>query len=151
MTKEDIKTVNDIVHKTIYGFFDTCGDNKEVPMTDKDKLLLSVNKAICNNIKALEQESCDTCEHSDEINGSNCYECVKDIRDRYNLQEPKTGHWVCDDNQGVQAVGYLSYHCSECGRSVYSKYHGKISLLEHCPYCHCGAKMVEPQKGENKE
>jgi hypothetical protein len=55
MTREDIKTINDIVHKTIYGFFDICGD-KETPMTDKDKLLLEVNKAVCNNIKDLEQE-----------------------------------------------------------------------------------------------
>lgn len=41
----------------------------------------------------LEQEPCDTCEHSDEIDGSNCYECVKGIRGRYNPQ-PKTGHWI---------------------------------------------------------
>ena len=56
MTREDIKIIIDIVHKTIYGFFDVCGDDEETPMTDKDKLLLKVNKAICNNIKALEQE-----------------------------------------------------------------------------------------------
>ena len=68
MTKEEII---DVIHKTIYQFFDVCGDNEEVPMTDKDKLLLSVNKAICNNIKALEQEpfmnkpciSSGVCEH----------------------------------------------------------------------------------------
>ena len=29
------------------------------------------------------QKSCDTCEHSDEIDGSNCYECVKDMRNNY--------------------------------------------------------------------
>lgn len=52
MTKEEII---DVIHKTIYQFFDVCGDNEEVPMSDKDELLLSVNKAICNNIKALEQ------------------------------------------------------------------------------------------------
>ena len=56
MTREDIKTINDIVHKTIYGFFDVCSDEEETPMTDKDKLLLEVNKAVCNNIKDLEQE-----------------------------------------------------------------------------------------------
>ena len=56
MTREEIKIIIDIVHKTIYGFFDVCGDDEETPMTDKDKLLLKVNKAICNNIKALEQE-----------------------------------------------------------------------------------------------
>jgi len=57
--------------------------------------------------------------------------------------QPKTGHWVRNDNQGVQAVGYLTYHCSECGREICSKYHGKISLLKEYPYCHCGAKMQE--------
>lgn len=52
MTKEEII---DVIHKTMYQFFDVCGDNEEVPMSDKDELLLSVNKAICNNIKTLEQ------------------------------------------------------------------------------------------------
>ena len=41
----------DIIHKTIYQFIDVCGDDEEVPMSDKDKLLLEVNKAICNNLK----------------------------------------------------------------------------------------------------
>ena len=47
----------DVIHKTIYQFFDVCGDDEEEPLSDKDKLLLEVNKAICNNLKALEQES----------------------------------------------------------------------------------------------
>ena len=55
--------------------------------------------------------------------------------------QPKIRHWILNDNQGVQAVGYLTYHCSECGREICSKYHGKISLLKQYPYCHCGAKM----------
>ena len=62
----------------------------------------------------------------------------------------KTGHWILNDNQGVQAVGHLTYHCSECGREICSKYHGKFSLLKEYPYCHCGAKMVEPQESEEK-
>lgn len=53
----------------------------------------------------------------------------------------RTGKWIFNDNQGVQAVGYLTYHCSECEREISSKYHGKISLLKEYPYCHCGAKM----------
>lgn len=61
------------------------------------------------------------------------------------------GEWILNDNQGVQAVGYLTYHCSECGREISSKYHGKISLLKEYPYCHCGAKMIEPQESEDKE
>ena len=47
----DVKEIIDIIHNTIYQFFDVCGDEKEVPMSDKDKLLLKVNKAICNNLK----------------------------------------------------------------------------------------------------
>lgn len=51
-----MKEILKIIHDTIYQFFDVCEDDKEVPMSDKDKLLLEVNKAICNNLKALEQE-----------------------------------------------------------------------------------------------
>ena len=51
MKNYDIKEIIDIIHKTIYQFFDVCGDDEEVPMSDKDKLLLEVNKAICNNLK----------------------------------------------------------------------------------------------------
>ena len=64
------------------------------------------------------------------------------------MQEPKTEHWILNDNQGVHAVGYLTYHCSQCGREICSKYHGKFSLLKDHPYCHCGAKMFEPQESE---
>ena len=53
----------------------------------------------------------------------------------------KTGKWILNDNQGIQAVGYLTYHCSECGREICSKYHGKLSLLKEYPYCHCGCQM----------
>lgn len=62
--------------------------------------------------------------------------------------QPNTGHWMRNENQGVQAVGYLTYHCSECGREICSKYHGKLSLLKEFPYCHCGAKMFEPHESE---
>lgn len=41
----------DIIHTTMLEFFDT--DNEERPMNDKEKLLLSVNKTICNNLKSL--------------------------------------------------------------------------------------------------
>ena len=51
-----MKEILDIIHNTIYQFFDVCGDDEEVPMSDKDKLLLEVNKAICNNIKALDRQ-----------------------------------------------------------------------------------------------
>ncbi len=62
--------------------------------------------------------------------------------------EPKTGHWVLNEYQGVLPAGYKIYHCSECEREISSKYHGKRSLLNEYPYCHCGARMVEPQESE---
>lgn len=71
MTREEKKQIIDIIHKTIYPFFDVCDNGEETPISDKDKLLLKVNKAICNNIKALEQEPCD-----DNV-GIYCRECVK--------------------------------------------------------------------------
>lgn len=58
-------------------------------------------------------------------------------------QISRTGHWVLNNKQGMQAVGFLTYHCSECGREIGSKYYNKTSLLKEYPYCHCGAKMVK--------
>lgn len=74
------------------------------------------------------------------------YDLLVDVVEAEEEQEPKTGHWMLNDNQGVQAVGRLTYHCSECGREISSKYHGKISLLKEYPYCHCGAKMQEVEE-----
>jgi len=54
------------IHDTIFTFFNVCGDNEEIPMDDKDELLLSVNKAICNNVKAMKPV----------------------------IPEPKIGHWI---------------------------------------------------------
>lgn len=64
-----------------------------------------------------------------------------------NVEERKVGKWILNDNQGVQAVGYLTYHCSECNREISSKYHGKMSLLKEYPFCHCGAEMVGTENG----
>ena len=74
---------------------------------------------------------------------------VKAIKGMPSVQsKPKTGHWILNDHQGVQAVGYKTYHCSECGREISSKYHGKLSLITEYPFCHCGVKMIEPQESE---
>lgn len=50
MTKD---AVIDVVHKTIYGFFDVVADDSEEPMNEKDELLLEVNKAVCNAVKEM--------------------------------------------------------------------------------------------------
>lgn len=69
------------------------------------------------------------------------YKLWEFIKDLPPVIPQKKGKWVLNDYQGVQAVGFQTYHCSECGREISSKYHGKMMLLEKFPYCHCGAKM----------
>jgi hypothetical protein len=50
-------------------------------------------------------------------------------------EKPKMGHWIIiDDCEKFIAK------CSECGRIEDSR------MISKYPYCHCGAKMVEPQE-----
>ena len=79
--------------------------------------------------------------------GCNFLTAQKIVDSMPTAKEHKVGKWVLNDNQGVQAVGYLTYHCSECNREISSKYHGKMSLLKEYPYCHCGAKMEGAENG----
>lgn len=53
-TEPCVSEIIDLIHQTIFQFFDVCEDDEEAPMSERDKLLLEVNKAICNNLKALE-------------------------------------------------------------------------------------------------
>ena len=63
---------------------------------------------------------------------------IKDIE-----QESKTGHWIRITNDAMKE----KYICSECGRQIEDD--GIEGLLPiKYPYCHCGAKMVEPQESE---
>lgn len=56
------QTAIDVVHKIIYGFFDLVDDDSEEQISDKDKLLLEVNKAICNGIRGLVSAQPEPCE-----------------------------------------------------------------------------------------
>ena len=137
-----------IIHKTIYQFFDACEDDVEVPMSDKDKLLLEVNKAICNNLKALEKEPCEDAisrreaikkftysYKGDRIPDYDCdnfptqisFKDVKRwIRELPSVEpERKTGKWI-ENKWGEET-------CSECG------YIHKAEGTNYCP--NCGAKM----------
>ena len=51
MTREEIAKVCHIVHSTIVGFLDSGED-----FTQKDYLLLKVNRAICAEIEKLDKE-----------------------------------------------------------------------------------------------
>ena len=60
-------------------------------------------------------------------------------------QEPKTGYWIRITNGAMRE----KYICSKCGRQIED--YGIEGLLPvKYPYCHCGAKMVEPQESEVK-
>ena len=97
-------------------------------------------------VKALERQPCE-----DTVSRAKAIEICKkhghDNSAHYISELPpvtparKKGKWILNKTQGVQAVGYKTYHCSECGREISSKYHGKISFLKEFPYCHCGAEM----------
>lgn len=58
MTKENAKR---IVKKVIYQFIGDYESDKEIAMTREDRLLLEVNKTICNAIDSLEELSIDDC------------------------------------------------------------------------------------------
>lgn len=55
--------------------------------------------------------------------------------------EPKTGHWI--KMPLIEAGQTYSHECSLCGRRILTTNAG----LSEFPYCHCGAKMIEPQEG----
>ena len=63
-------------------------------------------------------------------------------------QQPKTGHWI--EHYGEDGCGELYSHwvCSKCGRSVGFNLANIEDVLRDYPYCHCGARMVEPQESE---
>ena len=113
-------------------------ENQYTPTTKNDLGVDLISRA--DAIKAM-QDKAKKLKNEDTING--LCGAVAILFDMPSVipQEPRKGKWILNDNQGVQAVGYLTYHCSECGREISSKYHGKISLLKEYPYCHCGAKM----------
>lgn len=139
-----------IIHKTIYQFFDVCEDDEEAPMSDKDKLLLEVNKAICNNLKALEQQPYEDCVSRQAAIGLKTiapiapvmdgeavhYEEVVFVRDLEKLPsvetERKRGHWIMQNDRSKKLLGWS--FCSECNAWI----------GEPTDYCsNCGADMRE--------
>jgi hypothetical protein len=149
-----MKEILDVIHKTIYQFFDICEDDKEVPMSDKDKLLLEVNKAICNNLKALEKEPCEDCISRQAVIDTIETDCSWDIFNEWGSRTPtgeciinaiksvpsveperKTGKWV-------HMVGW--WECDQC-HAEYTDMPtcmGKV-IYEYCPMCGCRMKEVE--------
>lgn len=52
MTEKEKQEIINIVHRTVLGFFDTSLDEERY-LTETEKTLLEVNKAICNSIKKM--------------------------------------------------------------------------------------------------
>lgn len=83
------------------------------------------------------QKFCDTCKHSDETDGSHCYECVKSMKDNYDSQEPKMGQWLRHD------TGHSVYYdCSLCGCAAPCTETADKILWKMANYCpDCGKRM----------
>lgn len=155
-----MKEILNVIHNTIYQFFDVCNDDEEVPMSDKDKLLLKVNKAICNNLKALEQEKWDATEikksaaYNNAIkrleksttftldDGLDCVETLVALEAIMiaiaSAQTRPTGHWI-DDEFGSK--------CSCCGLYTHLDKFDRPMKFKYCSMC--GAKMEEVQNADS--
>lgn len=120
-------------------------------------------------IKALEQEPCNDaisrqaaidCLNADfTIDGKENMETVVDYINGAFKQikalpsvtpQPKTGRWIEKYAEDACGERYSYWACSECGRSVGFNLANIEDVLSDYPYCHCGAKMVEPQESEGK-
>lgn len=56
--------------------------------------------------------------------------------------QPKTGHWIYDEEYSDWY--YINYKCSCCKRVIAVPYEIRNEVYKEYPYCHCGAKMIEP-------
>lgn len=112
------------VHKSIFDFFDICDDNEETPMTQKDELLLEINKAITTQIKAV-------------------------VSAQPIEAEPiKHGRWeqveVVHDRKDAKIQDWQQAKCSVCGKWHTTPYMYYLKLDDYCP--NCGAKMDEVEE-----
>lgn len=109
----DRQTIIEAVHSAIYPFF--CGTEDGDILSEDEKLVLSVNKAVCTAIKALPSAD---------------------------VQPVRHGHWIIKDNPGT---GWYRVTCSECGEDVTSVapvigFFPKAKVIwDFCP--ECGTRM----------
>ncbi len=60
------------------------------------------------------------------------------------LEQQKTGEWIAYEVQLPDRT-ILNYRCSVCGRKLIGY---NTETLSEAPFCHCGAKMAEPQESD---
>lgn len=72
---------------------------------------------------------------------------VDTIKDLPSIKpQEKMGYWInIEDRTDWYDV---TYKCSCCGREIITPYELKNNLYSDYPYCHCGTRMVKPQKGK---
>jgi hypothetical protein len=110
-----------------------------------------VREALWMGANALEQEPCeDTISRRAvldrmqmRMSGKELYKAVYDLPSVTPKQ--RTGRWVesyINQIKECDNIGHF-YVCTECGRYINLRQGEKLSDY---PYCHCGAKMVEPQE-----
>lgn len=58
--------------------------------------------------------------------------------------QQKTGRWIAYEVRLPDRT-ILNYRCSICGRKLIGY---NTETLSEAPFCHCGAKMLEPQESE---
>lgn len=63
--------------------------------------------------------------------------------------QPKTGHWMIDEDSTDRF--FATYECSCCKRAIIVPHDLIEAVYKDYPFCHCGAKMVEPQERNEKE
>lgn len=59
-------------------------------------------------------------------------------------QEPKTGHWMIDEDSTDRF--FATYECSCCKRAIIIPHDAMKAVYKDYPYCHCGAKMQEGEE-----
>lgn len=129
----DRQSTIETIHKAIYALF----NDTEEPMTEKDKLLLTVNKAVSTAVRNLPasqpeysmDEWCTDCKEYDHEKHC-CPRFNRVIREtvaevKENASEREIGKWIIAEDSG-------SARCSECGDKVFY-------LYNFCP--NCGKKM----------
>lgn len=94
----------DIVHNTILGFFDLAADDSEEPISEKDKLLLEINKAVCNAIKEMPDDG----------------------------RKVGAGRWIRHINNRLGKCGRVTYECSVCNVGLGCEYFVRRSYCPNC-------------------
>ena len=108
-------------------------------------------------IKALEQEPCEDCISREKAINQCGFgmtslliaDCLRRLPSV--TPQPKMGKWINKYAEDACGERYSYWACSECGRDVGFNLANIEDVLSEYPYCHCGAKMVEPQESEDKE